>query len=787
MTSFSLDFSALTVGPGIPSGFTWLRNPGSEVVEVLEDAAYLDGKAIRVYHTGNDDWRALGIDAVDIPAGDDFDIVWRVRNISGYSGSSQWAEGMFARFDPAAGTSGRFLGGYGYTNSTITMARSGETSSNWSHIAGSDFSAHDRNGGTTDWHWFRFRAVGGRYKLVSSRSEADIMLDGNGEPVVGWDADVAYAWDPSVSSAVGFTFWRDQSRADNVYDYIEVAWGTGNYASPPMSEPPWTIETTVIGGGSIQLDPDQVDYADQTVVEVTAIPDPGFVFVEWSGDLSGGDTTKFLTMDSDKSITASFSDESVHLYDFGEDTVGVLPSYMAEAWEPAGITVIESTWADNGRALQIPSYASNSFRGAVFSELGELGDVEVFARMREIGTRSDSHWGSGIIARVSGAAGNENAHLVFSRNTTSNLQVARLNGGAFDWSEFTGINDTAFFLRVRFVGDTATGRIWADGTAEPATWQFEDHIYPSPTFATGTVGVGRFFQSTTTEIDYIQIQPLGAEEPPAELRIMATGDSITRGMGDDSQNKYTYRWFLHQHLVAQSVDFDMVGPFVDGSTDLGTWDRDHYGVGGWTIGQVANDIAARVTTYEPDILTVMIGINDIGSSGTPDIAQMIVSYEALIDNARSAKADVKMLVARIPPRALSRDVYVDDFNDQLVALVQSKTTEVSPLYIVDANLGFINATHNYDDLHPNILGEERQAIRFVDGLFEYFAIGAYYESPATLTLVEQDGVLSWGADPERADVYDIEHDASVATSVSDPTYDTAGTAGTYRVRGRRLV
>jgi len=523
------------------------------------------------------------------------------------------------------------------------------------------------------------------------------------------------------------------------------------------------------------------------VVEVTAVPDPGSVFTGWSGHLSGGDTTKFLTMDGNKTIEASFALASVQLYDFGSDTVGELPSYMSEPWESAGIAVRESAWADNGRVLEIPSYASNSFRGAVFSDLGALGDVEVLVKMREIGNRSTSNWGSGIIARVSGSAGNENAHLVFSRNADATLRAARLDGGAFSHTGVTGIGDREFFLRARFIGGTVYSRIWAEADPEPTIWNFDEHTYPAPTFSSGPVGVGRYYQETTTEIDYVQVAPLGQEEPPGELRIMATGDSITRGMGDTSQNKYSYRWFLHEHLVAQSVDFDMVGPFVAGSTDLGEWDRDHYGASGWTIGQMANDIAGRVNTYVPDILTVMIGINDIGGSGTPDISQMIANFESLIDNARGAKSDIKMLIARIAPRASSRDVYVDDFNDQLVTLVESKTTVDSPLYIVDVNLGFVNSIHNYDNLHPNILGEERQAIRFVDGLYEYFDIGAYYESPATPTLAEQNGVLSWEVDPERADVYDIEQNDDIVDVTTGTNHVTDGAPGTYRVRGRRLV
>lgn len=232
---YNLDFSQLTVGTGLPAGFTWLRNPGTEVIDVQESIDYLDGKALRVRSTDINDWRALGIDAVSIPASTDFDIVWRVMNVA-TEGDHIWAEGVFARFDPAAGTSGRYAGGFGYDNAgpgrpeSLVIGRSGETTSNWYYMGGTDFASPNRNGNNT-WHWFRYRSVGDRYKLVCSTNQADIELDVNGEPVVGWDIDEADPWQPTVDSSVGFAFWRRSILADQIYDYFEAAWGAENYAS----------------------------------------------------------------------------------------------------------------------------------------------------------------------------------------------------------------------------------------------------------------------------------------------------------------------------------------------------------------------------------------------------------------------------------------------------------------------------------------------------------------------------------------------------------------------------
>ena len=58
--------------------------------------------------------------------------------------------------------------------------------------------------------------------------------------------------------------------------------------------------------GSISIDPPGGNYDTASVVSVNAIPDQGYLFAEWGGDLSGSDNPVTLTMDSDKSVIAIF-------------------------------------------------------------------------------------------------------------------------------------------------------------------------------------------------------------------------------------------------------------------------------------------------------------------------------------------------------------------------------------------------------------------------------------------------------------------------------------------------
>ena len=67
--------------------------------------------------------------------------------------------------------------------------------------------------------------------------------------------------------------------------------------------------TAVATNGSVTMDPAPAEggtFEDGTVVTVTAIPDDGYEFKAWSGDMTGTDNPATITIDGDKSITAEF-------------------------------------------------------------------------------------------------------------------------------------------------------------------------------------------------------------------------------------------------------------------------------------------------------------------------------------------------------------------------------------------------------------------------------------------------------------------------------------------------
>ena len=74
------------------------------------------------------------------------------------------------------------------------------------------------------------------------------------------------------------------------------------------------VLTVVASHGSVTREPDQASYTLGTEVTLTPVPDAGYGFTGWSGDVPAGhasDNPLLVTMDQDRTITAHFTSPNV--------------------------------------------------------------------------------------------------------------------------------------------------------------------------------------------------------------------------------------------------------------------------------------------------------------------------------------------------------------------------------------------------------------------------------------------------------------------------------------------
>jgi len=75
----------------------------------------------------------------------------------------------------------------------------------------------------------------------------------------------------------------------------------------PVEE--YSLQVTVDGEGSVDVEPEQATYDPGTEVTLTADPDDGWKFVKWTGDQESTEKEITITMDEDKEITAKFEEQ----------------------------------------------------------------------------------------------------------------------------------------------------------------------------------------------------------------------------------------------------------------------------------------------------------------------------------------------------------------------------------------------------------------------------------------------------------------------------------------------
>ncbi len=94
----------------------------------------------------------------------------------------------------------------------------------------------------------------------------------------------------------------------------------------PRNVATFDLTINVVGNGSIEANgvayTETIAYAEGTTVNLEAMADSGWLFDGWSGDLESTEEAASITMDADKTITATFSEIPANLLTLTLTTVG---------------------------------------------------------------------------------------------------------------------------------------------------------------------------------------------------------------------------------------------------------------------------------------------------------------------------------------------------------------------------------------------------------------------------------------------------------------------------------
>jgi VCBS repeat-containing protein len=137
----------------------------------------------------------------------------------------------------------------------------------------------------------------------------DIIVDGNGTVIKNPDKTY-YFYNESVNlTAVPDTGWSfDHWSGDlnGTENPTTICMNISKEVTATFIEEWYTLNITTVGNGTVDVDPIG-PYRYGTEVTITAIPDQGWSFDSWSGDLTGSDNPETIIMDGNKEVTAYFT------------------------------------------------------------------------------------------------------------------------------------------------------------------------------------------------------------------------------------------------------------------------------------------------------------------------------------------------------------------------------------------------------------------------------------------------------------------------------------------------
>jgi hypothetical protein len=157
--------------------------------------------------------------------------------------------------------------------------------------------------------WYRFRFEATQLGPTDARLDMSLIrLDAGGNPTgtavtaavpstaaLGTDAPNSRYFTSPILWPAFKNFTTAAAPADNAY--FEAV-GSAPYR--------YTLTINTVGNGSVAKSPDKVGYDPNEIVQLTAIPTSGWRFTGWSGALTGSANPASITMDTSKTVTATF-------------------------------------------------------------------------------------------------------------------------------------------------------------------------------------------------------------------------------------------------------------------------------------------------------------------------------------------------------------------------------------------------------------------------------------------------------------------------------------------------
>jgi lysophospholipase L1-like esterase len=186
----------------------------------------------------------------------------------------------------------------------------------------------------------------------------------------------------------------------------------------------------------------------------------------------------------------------------------------------------------------------------------------------------------------------------------------------------------------------------------------------------------------------------------AALRVEPLGDSITWGVGSSTGDGY--RSALAGELTSEGYTLDLVGSGRGGSMP----DPDNEGPSGWRIDQIAGIADSSRAAYKPNVVTLMIGTNDLNQNYQVPTAPD--RLHALVDRIIADDPGVTVLLADLILSTSPPVVQAEPAYNAAVRQIAADEQAVGR-HVGFVDMGALTGADLADSLHPNDTGYRRMA------------------------------------------------------------------------------
>lgn len=426
-----------------------------------------------------------------------------------------------------------------------------------------------------------------------------------------------------------------------------------------------------------------VGAASQTVTygasgaSVTAVPDQGYSFSQWS-DSSTANPRTDNNVDSDLSVRAAFARNSYRVLSVAGRGGSITPESDIVLY---GDTAAFTVTAENGYRIEQVTGCDGTLDDSMYTTSPVVDACTVEARFARhvtaVGSCSTTPQDTEYASTLQAEYTEPSSFISFTLDDGSLGPLKTANGGEV------------------IITDTTTG----------------DFIY-TPGIARGR-DTFRFSVADTEGNSSSATETLVVHQA-----IMPLGDSITSGYINETETppnslRVGYREELQDLLKASGIPFDFVGTVSHG-WDVPDFDFNHEGHDGFAAASIAwgptgypqDGVRAWLDRNPADFILLHIGTNDPDPSNYIDVAAILDEIELWESSASSN--EVHVIVALIIDRS-PNDWRVTLFNENVETMVEERIESGAKISMVDHQGALIYSEDMADLLHPNLTGYRKMA------------------------------------------------------------------------------